>query len=94
MAISASATGPMLPWAVESKVEQYFQYRRSAPLARSQFAASPQSRTAVSIGSVLHFRAMISISLLQSDDSLGNPKCSLTEAPLRLSRPARSVAPV
>ena len=54
---SASATGPMFPCGVESKVEQYLKYRRSAPWAFNQRTASSDSATASAAGSDRLFRA-------------------------------------
>ena len=84
----------MFPVSVESKVEQYFQYSCLAPPAANQSAAIEQSFTAFSTGSVRHLSATISISDSPPDGLVGRPKCSVTDAPLRLSSPAKSVAPV
>ena len=92
--ISASATGPILPFAVESKVEQYFQKNLCAPAACNHASAARHSATASSTAAVRHFKAITSNAAVSFGIASGTPRRSATGTPDRASIPARSVAPV
>ena len=54
---SASATGPILPFSVESKVEQYLKKNCRTPALRSHSSAASDIPMASSTGLVRDFRA-------------------------------------
>ena len=93
--ISASATGPMLPLGVESKVEQYLKKNCAAPRASSQRNAVSESDTALSTGSVRDLSAtMIASASPGCVFSSGTPITWTTRIPCLTSVLARSDAPV
>src|SRR3989344_1393288 len=92
----ASLTGPMLPSAVESNVEQYLKKICSQPRSRSQRSASSDASTASAAGTVRDFRAMTiaSASRCSATSAPGMPMLCTVRMPPRTSMLARSVAPV
>ncbi|MNG95851.1 hypothetical protein D3C79_548970 [compost metagenome] len=90
----ASATGPMLPCAVESKVEQYLKKYCRQPVALSQARAVRDCSTACSAGSVRVFRAMTMASTSASIGPTGTSITCRVRMPPRTSMLARSVPPV
>ncbi|MNI81044.1 hypothetical protein D3C73_1376240 [compost metagenome] len=92
----ASLTGPMLPAAVESNVEQYLKKICSQPRSRNQRRASSDSFTASAAGRVLDLRAMTiaSASRCPATSAAGMPMLCTVRMPPRTSMLARSVAPV
>src|SRR5262249_30084428 len=84
----ASATGPMLPASVESKVEQYLKKYWRAPAARSRASAARDIATASAAGMVRDFSATTIAS------ASGTPISCTVRMPWRTRVLARSVAPV
>ena len=80
---AASRTGPMFPFSVESKVEQYLKYSIRAPWAFSQEKAAMLRSTASPGGQVLVFSAMTTAwaSKISSSSLSGIPLLSITFAP-------------
>src|SRR5262245_1225819 len=93
--ISASATGPMLPASVESKVEQYLKRIWWAPPRRRARALASDCATASAAGAVrdLSETTMASASGRAAADA-GTPIVCTTLMPARCSISATSVAPV
>ncbi len=91
----ASATGPILPWSVESKVEQYLKKYCRAPAGRSQASAASDCSTASAAGMVRDFSATTTASLSGTAVPPGGTSIICTvRMPSRTSVLARSVAPV
>ena len=94
-AISASATGPMLPASVESKVEQYLKKNWRQPAASSHWSAASDCATASAAGMVRDLRAITTASAsTASAGPAGTPIICTARMPARTRVPARSVAPV
>src|SRR6185295_8812843 len=94
-ASSASATGPILPASVESKVEQYLKKYWRAPAARSRSSAARDSATASAPGTVRDFSATTTASASNKGaPAAGTPITCTVRMPWRTSVLARSVAPV
>src|SRR3954453_16138887 len=91
----ASATGPMLPLSVLSKVEQYLKWIWRAPARRSQASASSDRSTASSGGQVRDFSATTTASASgMRSPSGGVPIAWTVRIPPLTSVLQRSVAPV
>src|SRR6185312_956909 len=91
----ASATGPMLPRSVESKVEQYLKKYWRAPAACSRSSAARDIATASAAGTVRDFNATTMASAAGSGSPTGGTPITCTvRMPWRTSVLARSVAPV
>src|SRR5215510_5445018 len=91
----ASATGPMLPASVESKVEQYLKKYCRAPAAFSRSSAARDIATAAAAGMVRDFSATTIASASGSGSpGAGTPITCTVRMPWRTSVLARSVAPV
>ena len=91
----ASATGPMLPAGVESKVEQYLKKNCRAPAPRNQSRAASDCATASAAGMVRDFSATTTASTSDGSRSAGGtPKSCTVRIPWRTRVLARSVAPV
>ena len=69
----ASVTGPMLPSAVLSKVEQYLKYSWRAPCSRSHWLAASDCRTASAAGMVRDLSATTTASTSASSGPSGTP---------------------
>jgi hypothetical protein len=94
-AIRASATGPMLPWSVESKVEQYLKKNWRQPAPFSHASASRDCATASAAGRLRDLSAMTTASASTASGALsGTPIICTLRMPARTRVPARSVAPV
>ena len=94
-ASSASATGPILPCGVESKVEQYLKKNCRAPTAVSQRKAAKDSSTASATGEVRDLSAMTMASASGTGIATsGTPSNCTVRMPLRTRVLARSVEPV
>ncbi len=92
---SASATGPILPSSVESKVEQYLKKICRAPFPRSHSSAISDWSTASPAGMVRDFSATTTASASGTGWSAsGTPITWIVRMPLATSVLARSVAPV
>src|SRR5215472_1201515 len=93
--ISASATGPILPSSVLSKVEQYLKKNCRQPAVRSHSRAARLSSTACRTGVVRDFSATTTASALGAASSgRGTPISCTVRIPPRTSMEQRSVAPV
>ena len=93
--ISASATGPMLPASVESKVEQYLNRICLAPRSRSARALASDWATASAGGQVRDLSETTTASASGSAAAeAGTPIACTTLMPARCSMSATSVAPV
>ena len=93
--ISASATGPMLPSSVLSKVEQYLKKNCRHPARRSQASAARLCCTASRTGAVRDFSATTTASASSGTAvSDGTPMSCTVRMPPRTSIEQRSVAPV
>ena len=91
----ASATGPILPSSVESKVEQYLKKNRRAPARRSQDSAASDWSTASPAGIVRDLSATTIASASGTAKSAGGtPTACTVRIPSRTSVLHRSVAPV
>ena len=90
---TASVTGSIFPFSVESKVAQYLKYICSEPLALSHLKASRLWRTASSAGIVRPFRAM-TIALGVCSSFAGISLHRMTESPASARKEAASDAPV
>src|ERR687883_1841659 len=78
----ASATGPMLPSGVESKVEQYLNTTCRHPCALSQCNASSEAATASSTGTDRDFSDTTPASTSGAAASRGTPMyCEVTSPP-------------
>src|SRR5215813_6560299 len=94
-ASSASATGPMLPASVESKVEQYLKTYCRAPAARRLASTARDIATASAAGIVRDLSATTIASASGSGaPASGTPIAWTVRIPWRTSVFARSVAPV
>ena len=92
---SASATGPMLPASVESKVEQYLKRICFAPRSRNARALASDWATASGDGEVRDLSETTTASASGSADAdAGTPIACTTLMPARCSISATSVAPV
>ena len=92
---SASATGPMLPASVESKVEQYLKKNCWQPACCSQRSAASDCSTACSAGQLRDFNAITSASASGAVASAPGRSISCTVRMPCLTRVLhRSVAPV
>src|SRR6476619_884170 len=95
---NASATGPMLPAEVESKVEQYLKKRCRQPAARKKRAAARDCRTAsdARIERVFSAKTTASASAASagSRPASGKPIRSMVLRPEATRVSARSLAPV
>ena len=92
---SASATGPMLPASVESKVEQYLKRICFAPRSRSARALASDWATASAAGEVRDLSETTTAWASGSADAdAGTPIACTTLMPARCSMSATSVAPV
>ncbi len=93
----ASATGPMLPMSVESKVEQYLKKICRVPRPLSQARAASDSVTASCTGQVRDFKATTTASASPRSFRLapeGTPLTCTVRMPFLTRVLARSVAPV
>ena len=91
---SASATGPMLPSGVESKVEQYLNAICAAPFALSQRQAASDCATASAAGTERVLSAITAASMPGSGAPSGTPAYCSVRAPARASVLAASLEPV
>ncbi len=91
---SASATGPILPSGVESKVEQYLNRNWLQPCFRSQSSATIDCAAASSAGMVRDFSATMPASTSPPAGSDGTPEYCTVRMPPRASVLARSEEPV
>ena len=91
---SASATGPMLPSAVESKVEQYLKKNCVQPCARSQSSAARDWATASAGSMERDFSATTPASTDGSAGPEGTPTYCTVRMPPLASVLARSLEPV
>ncbi len=92
--ISASATGPILPSFVESKVEQYLNRICVAPCASSHSQAASDWATASAAGMVRLFSATTPASQLAGAGPGGMPTNCIVAMPPLARVLARSLAPV
>src|SRR5262249_21981424 len=94
-AISASATGPILPASVLSNVEQYLKKNCRHTAERSQASAARLSSTAWRTGAVRDFSATTTASASGTGSfGRGSPISCTVRMPPRTSIEQRSVAPV
>ena len=92
---NASATGPMLPASVESKVEQYLKKYCFVPPRFSHSSASSDSLIASAAGMERDFSATMTASVSGTGPpGRGTPSTTTVDMPSRTSVLARSVAPV
>lgn len=91
---SASATGPILPCGVESKVEQYLNRNCRQPWARSQSSAASDWRTASAAGTERVFSATTPASTAGSAGTSGMPQYCTVRMPALTSVLPRSDEPV
>src|SRR5690606_21010124 len=90
----ASATGPMLPCGVESKVEQYLKKNWRQPCSRSHSSASSDCATACSGAMLRVFNATTPASTPASAFPRGTPQYCVVAMPFLTSVLARSDDPV